>query len=258
MSIKLPIQTYDGEYQINDFGTEFEKMQNIDRDRGLLDPISRDPIFSKNNTYYDYNLTGIDNQDVLLQNNYDPSEENIVSNEQAMQYIKNHGSLKIKPTLIQQQLETEQTYGLDQRLVKAMTDESNVTGSNIFNQQSQDYVNQVKTSVKAYDTEQNLYYSKLQLAGRKPLDIESGSDSQQIDNELFDSAFDFANSLSDIEKKLYKDRMKAREGNLPRKEPSQESKYNQNYYSQNRGYDAYNDFKEYANRKTSGIRDFFR
>lgn len=205
---------------INELGSEFQKMQEIDRDRGLIEPISRDPIFSNNNLFAEYNLSGIDNQALLSQNNFDPSEEQFITDGQAMLYIQDQTSHR-GLTKDEADILLTSKYNLDPRLRQNVLQESNRSGSNIYNQQSQDFVKHVQNSKKAYEAEQNLYATKQDIKSNVDRDYR-GKEPQDTDTALFNAAFKAGDALSADEMARYKQQQQLQARTVGG--PTQESK----------------------------------
>lgn len=158
MSFELPIiNSNDVSIQELETLPEFDRIQELNRDRGLIDPIVRDP----QNVSYNISTTiGYNNQDdlssIVLENNYDTSEEIFQTRASALQFISRYSDL---PESEQQQALKEFTnYDLNQNVANALKIEARNSGSNMFSEESQDFVKQIQESVKNYNAEKNLYF----------------------------------------------------------------------------------------------------
>ena len=155
--IKIPI--YNKGRLPNDLGSEFNKMQNQERNRGLIDPPIRSAPVNRNNLLTEVDFDGLNNEQIILENNSDPSEEEIKSNMEAMQFISRVKDSNRKLTPEEKFYMTNYAeFDLDPRLVKALENEDiKDPTTNITAQESQDFVGQVQTSIQSYEKERFLY-----------------------------------------------------------------------------------------------------
>lgn len=135
---------------------EFRKLQELDRDRGLINPPIRDGPVDNSNYRETRNLSGVPNQNLILQNNYDPNEELNQTDLQALQTITDSVNLSGSLTEIQR-LNRDQDTELDPRINDAIHDEAVRIGSNIYNDMSEDFVDDVQRSLMNYIKERDLY-----------------------------------------------------------------------------------------------------
>lgn len=157
MSITIPLM-YNADTPIKGLGSEFEKMQRLDRDRGLIDPTIRTEVPEAGMTET-INLAGVD-MGMVLENNQNPSEELDQTDAQAALYIS-----RIFPnrTLTQQEKELQiyEDHDLDPRVSQVLLAESVRTGSNMYALESQDFVRRIQEDIKSYNDEANLYFSSV-------------------------------------------------------------------------------------------------
>lgn len=156
----IPIQQ--NNVPIQNLGSEFIQVQNTNRSQGLIEPLFLNDV-DFTNTTADIYISGIANKDVLLQNNYDPSEENIYTQAERANFIANQASLQRPLTYEEKQIQqySEADQDLDPRLRQQVILESNLNGSNLDNSQSQDFVRQIQDSIKNYNDEVNLYLKQV-------------------------------------------------------------------------------------------------
>jgi len=156
MSVNIPLQL--NGTPIQELGTEFVKTQELDRDRGLINPIFRDEV-DFNNYYTTEYISGVANQNVLYENNYNPTEELEFTDPQQRAKIAGSASLDRPLTVEEKQIELYTDSDLDPRLKQEIRTESQLSGSNLDFSQTQDFVREIQESVKAYNDEKNLYIS---------------------------------------------------------------------------------------------------
>jgi hypothetical protein len=198
---------------IQNLGSEFIQVQNINRNRGLIDPLKVDYV-DFNNTTSDLYISGIANKNVLLENNYDPSEENIYTDAERQHFIANQASLQRPLTYEEKQLQqySDADQNLDPRLRQQVVMESNLNGSNLDNSQSQDFVREIQDSVEAYNNELNLYLSKVPYTQSRAslvqeLDpLNQGNPSQNLVSGLYD----IIRGVEDDEERKRQERLRSR------------------------------------------------
>jgi hypothetical protein len=208
MSVNIPLQL--NGTPIYDLGSEFVKTQELDRDRGLIDPTMRDNV-DFNNFYTTEYISGVAYQDLLSQNNYNPSEELEMTDPQARSLIVNDASLDRPLTVEEKEISLYTDPSLDPRLDREVVKESQLNGENLDFSQSQDFVREIQESVKSYNDEKNLYISLV------PFTTVQGLRAGLIDNQFdFDleyptsSTFDILSGTYDILNKQRTDKQKAR------------------------------------------------
>lgn len=178
---------------IQNLGSEFIQVQNTNRSQGLITPLFLNDVDFNNHTA-DIYIDGIPNKEVLLQNNYDPSEDNIYSQAERQNFIANQASLQRPLTYEEKQIQlySEADKDLDPRLRQQVVLESNLNGSNLDNSQSQDFVRDIQDSIKNYDDEVNLYlkqvpYSRSRASLIRELDpLNADVQSQNVFSGLYD------------------------------------------------------------------------
>lgn len=161
-SIKVPLYGKpDDNMTYNDLGNEFSKMQELDRDRGLIDPTKKNPLISLTNDTDDLYVDGIPNQLQIFENNYNVNDNMIYTDAQQRLRLQHAGSLNPEYTDDELMLIEQLNYDLDPQLRQALYRESTGAGDNIYAQESQDFVKQIQEDVKNYFDEKNLYYAGL-------------------------------------------------------------------------------------------------
>ena len=195
MSYALPILNGDGEAQ--QYGNEFEQMYRLELGGNLMIP--QDPVIDYNtgSKYTLYDATdGIYNQAKLFENNDDPQEDQKVTDEQAMERIRNTSGINRQLTDSEKRFNLYTTNNFDIRFRNQLKDESEKSGDNIFSEFSQDHVNAVRNSNANYIKEENLYetpdtrqYNLLQSLGAKNM-----FGGKSITNEALSALMDMARS----------------------------------------------------------------
>jgi len=156
MSLNIPLQL--NGTPIQDLGPEFVKSAELDRDRGLILPTIRDNV-DFNNFYTTEYISGLYNQDVILENNYNPEEELDMTDAQARAELAGDASLDRPISAQEKEIQLYTDNDLDPRLRQEVVTESQINGSNLDFSESQDFVREIQESVKSYNDEQNLYIS---------------------------------------------------------------------------------------------------
>lgn len=195
MSYALPILNGNGDAQ--QYGNEFEQMYRLELGGNLMIP--QDPIIDYNtgSKYTLYDATdGIYNQSKLFENNDDPQEDQKVTDEQAMQRIRNTSGINRQLTESEKRFNLYTTNNFDIRFRNQLKDESERSGDNIFSEFSQDHVNAVRNSNANYIKEENLYetpdtkqYNMLQALGSKNM-----FGNKSITNEALSALMNMARS----------------------------------------------------------------
>jgi hypothetical protein len=161
-SIRIPLYGKpDDSMTYNDLGNEFSKMQELDRDRGLIDPTRKNPLISLTNDTDDLYADGIPNQLQIFQNNYDVNDNTIYSDAQQRLRLQESGSLNPQYTDDEILMKEQLNFDLDPVLRQKLYQESSGANDNIYAQESQDFVKQMQADVQSYFDEKNLYYSGL-------------------------------------------------------------------------------------------------
>jgi hypothetical protein len=161
-SIRVPLYGKpDDNMTYNDLGNEFSKMQELDRDRGLIDPTKKNPLISLTNDTDDLYVDGIPNQLQIFENNYDVNDKMIYSDAQQRLRLQAAGSINPEYTDDEKLLMEQLNFDLDPQLRQVLYRESTGSGDNIYSQQSMDFVKQIQEDVQNYFDERNLYYAGL-------------------------------------------------------------------------------------------------
>ena len=174
MSVNIPI--LDEGVPVNSLGSEFNKYQQDQRDRGLIDPTIRDPEYSSTNTSVEVRPDGeLWNQQIIFENNHNPNDLIRYTDAQSLQKLLNNSAYERSKTETEKQLELSEDFDLDPELRGRLLQESVADGSDIFHTKSRDYVDEVQESIRQYNKEKNLYLQKALggqrgLTGKTPLD----------------------------------------------------------------------------------------
>jgi len=173
MSVNIPI--LDEGVPVNRLGSEFNKYQQDQRDRGLIDPTLRDPEYSSSNTSVAVRPDGeLWNQQIIFENNHNPKGLIRYTEAQSLQKLLDNSAYERSKTETEKQLELSQDFDLDPELRGRLLQESVADGSDIFHTKSKDYVDEVQESLRQYNKEKNLYLQKALggqrgLSGKTPL-----------------------------------------------------------------------------------------
>lgn len=204
---------------IQNLGSEFIQVQNVNRNRGLIDPLKTDDI-NFNNTTADLYISGISHKNVLLENNYDPSEENIYTNAERNHFIANQASLQRPLTYEEKQLKlySDADKNLDPRLRQQVVMESNLNGSNLDNSQSQDFVREIQDSVEAYNNELNLYLAKVPYTQSRASLVQELDPLNQgnLNNNMVSGLYDIIRGVEDEEERKRQEKLRNRLRFVPR------------------------------------------
>lgn len=173
MSVNIPI--LDEGVPVNRLGSEFNKYQQDQRDRGLIDPTLRDPEYSSSNTSVAVRPDGeLWNQQIIFENNHNPKGLIRYTEAQSLQKLLDNSAYERSKTETEKQLELSEDFDLDPELRGRLLQESVADGSDIFHTKSKDYVDEVQESIRQYNKEKNLYLQKALggqrgLAGKTPI-----------------------------------------------------------------------------------------
>jgi hypothetical protein len=150
MSIEVPI------YDKNILGSEYLMIQQDSRDRGLQNPLQKNPVIDNENNENPIDL-GLNDPSILLQNNDNPSETQQFTDAQALLNIQMEGSIDRPMSIEEQELREFVSHDLNNNLRLKLVEEADKMGDNIYSQQSQDFVNQYQEDIASYVKELNLY-----------------------------------------------------------------------------------------------------
>jgi hypothetical protein len=152
MSFELPLLA--NGMDINQLGSEFDKLQSLDRDRGLLQPMIRQPEIMHFNDRTNADLSGIEETNLILQNNANASEELFQTDAGALQMVSEFSNRPLND--VERFMVEQQDFNLDPKLLNAVRAESRHGDSNMFAEQSQDFINEVRQSLETFREEKNL------------------------------------------------------------------------------------------------------
>lgn len=159
MSINIPI--LDDFVPVGKLGSEFNKYQQDQRDRGLINPTIRDPEYSStNNSVSVYPEGELWNQQIIFENNHNPRDLIRYTDAQLLQKLLDNSAYERSKTETEKQLELTQDFDLDPELRNKLLQESVNDGSDIFHTKSRDYVEEIQEGLKQYNKERNLYLEK--------------------------------------------------------------------------------------------------
>lgn len=137
--------------------SEFSKVYNLELNNGMMDPTIRAPNYFTGNNNTIYFTDGHEKQMDLFKNNYNTTEDQKTTRDQYNQYINNQSALE-KPISEQEaEISMYTETKLDPRLRNEMVIEAVRNKSNIFNTESQDFVEEIRNSLIPYMQETNLY-----------------------------------------------------------------------------------------------------
>lgn len=137
---------------------EFAKMYNLDLTGGNFIPVTdiKNNYTGDNTTQY-FIDGGNENQNLILQNNYNPFEEMNKTTEQSRQIIMGESILNNSISQTEREINMYSDSRLDPRLRKQMLIDSIRENDNLFSTQSQDFVQEVRDSYGAFLKEEFLY-----------------------------------------------------------------------------------------------------
>ena len=154
MSVNIPI--LDEGVPVNQLGSEFNMYQQDQRERGLISPTIRDPVYSSSNTTVSYRPDGeLWNQQTLFENNHNPKGLIRFTDAQSLQKLLDNSAYQRSKTEVEKQLELVEDFDLDPELRGRLLQESLKDGSDIFHVKSRDYVDEVQESIRQYDRERS-------------------------------------------------------------------------------------------------------
>ncbi len=111
---------------------------------------------------------------------------------------------------------------LDQNLRQKLILESDVLGDNIYSQQSQDFVNQIREDIASYIKEDNLYLQKVPREFKdEPLERQILKDEKL---SASDEIIRLISKLNEEQKKSFEAKIKEREQFVPKGKPPLEDK----------------------------------
>jgi hypothetical protein len=157
INIPLIVNDPTRNYTYSQLGDEFKKMYELDRDRGFIDPpMNRNAPANFNAMSEELYIDGIPNQLAIFENNYDLSDNQILSNIQAHQ-ILDSVSINRPYTDEEKLMSVLQEHDLDPVIRSKLVQESTAAKDNIYAQESQDFVKELQKDLAAFNREKNLY-----------------------------------------------------------------------------------------------------
>lgn len=236
MSIEVPI------YEDRILGNEYLMIQQDSRNRGLQKPLKKNPMIDNSNNEYPIDL-GLNDPTLLLQNNDDPSETQIFTDAQALLNIQRNGSLDKPMSIEERELINFVGNDLNANLRMKLVNESDVSGDNIYSQQSQDFVNQLREDIQSYVYENNLY-----LQGVPPWYIDTPAERAVLKQDegpiesIPDALVDIVNKMNkedaDKIKKAFAERRRFVKPSEPRQEEKLEKDIKKDRFKKKEAKDA--------------------
>ena len=171
--------------------SEFSKVYNLELNNGMFDPTLKATNYFTGDNRTVYYTDGHEKQMELFKNNYNTTEDQKTTEDQYKQYVNNQKVLE-KPISEQEaEIDMYSNTRLDPRLRNEMVMEAVKSKSNIFNTESQDFVEEVRDSYAYYLGEENLYRpdkimrNYIQQAAQK-LNMNDGINEQSVKSVLID------------------------------------------------------------------------
>jgi len=171
--------------------SEFSKVYNLELNNGMFDPVLKAPNHFTGNNRTVYYTDGHEKQMELFKNNYNTQEDQKTTEDQYKQYVNNQKVLEQPISPQEAEIDMYSNTRLDPRLRNEMVMEAVKSKSNIFNTESQDFVEEVRDSYAYYLGEENLYRpdkimrNYIQQAGRA-MNMNDGIGEQNIKSVLID------------------------------------------------------------------------
>lgn len=185
--------------------SEFAKMYEIDLLGGNFQPVTNiQNHFTGNNTTKFFIDGGLENQKLILQNNYNPFEEQTKTTEQARQIIENQSILGNSISQTEREINMYSDSRLDPRLRQQMTMDSLRDGTNLFSAQSEDFVKEVRESYGAFLKEEFLYRPEKirRINNENPLSMTDGQDVTEIKNYFINKLINDAKEEQSAKEKM--------------------------------------------------------
>lgn len=171
--------------------SEFSKVYNLELNNGMFDPVLKAPNHFTGDNRTVYYTDGHEKQMELFKNNYNTKEDQKTTEDQYKQYVNNQKVLEQPISEQEAEIDMYSNTRLDPRLRNEMVMEAVKAKSNIFNTESQDFVEEVRDSYAYYLGEENLYRpdkimrNYIQQAGRA-MNMNDGISEQNIKSVLID------------------------------------------------------------------------
>lgn len=213
--------------------SEFSKMYEIDLLGGNFQPVTNiQNHFTGNNTTKFFIDGGSENQNLILQNNYNPFEEQTKTTEQARQIIENQSILGKSISQTEREINMYSNSRLDPRLRQQMAIDSLRDGTNLFSAQSEDFVKEVRDSYGAFLQEEFLYRPEKirKINNENPLTMTDGQDVTEIKNYFINKLINDAKEEQSAKEKMKNAAKIRRERFFPmKKEKTQEERFFEKY-----------------------------
>ena len=171
--------------------SEFSKVYNLELNNGMFDPVLKAPNYFTGDNRTVYYTDGHEKQMELFKNNYNTQEDEKTTQDQYKQYVNNQKVLEQPISEQEAEIDMYSNTRLDPRLRNEMVMEAVKSKSNIFNTESQDFVEEVRNSYGYYLGEENLYRpdkimrNYIQQAGRA-MNMNDGINEQSVKSVLID------------------------------------------------------------------------
>jgi len=171
--------------------SEFSKVYNLELNNGMFDPVLKAPNHFTGDNRTVYYTDGHEKQMELFKNNYNTTEDQKTTEDQYKQYVNNQKVLEQPISQQEAEIDMYSNTRLDPRLRNEMVMEAVKSKSNIFNTESQDFVEEVRDSYAYYLGEENLYRpdkimrNYIQQAGRA-MNMNDGINEQSVKSVLID------------------------------------------------------------------------
>jgi hypothetical protein len=171
--------------------SEFSKVYNLELNNGMFDPVLKAPNYFTGDNRTVYYTDGHEKQMELFKNNYNTTEDQKTTEDQYKQYVNNQKVLQQPISEQEAEIDMYSNTRLDPRLRNEMVMEAVKSKSNIFNTESQDFVEEVRDSYAYYLGEENLYRpdkimrNYIQQAGRA-MNMNDGINEQSVKSVLID------------------------------------------------------------------------
>jgi hypothetical protein len=171
--------------------SEFSKVYNLELNNGMFDPVLKAPNHFTGDNRTVYYTDGHEKQMELFKNNYNTTEDQKTTEDQYKQYVNNQKVLQQPISEQEAEIDMYSNTRLDPRLRNEMVMEAVKSKSNIFNTESQDFVEEVRDSYAYYLGEENLYRpdkimrNYIQQAGRA-MNMNDGINEQSVKSVLID------------------------------------------------------------------------
>jgi len=170
--------------------SEFSKVYNLELNNGMFDPVLKAPNHFTGDNRTVYYTDGHEKQMDLFKNNYNTKEDQKTTEDQYKQYVNNQKVLEQPISEQEAEIDMYSNTRLDPRLRNEMVMEAVKSKSNIFNTESQDFVEEVRDSYAYYLGEENLYrpdkIMRNYIQQAQKINMNDGISEQNIKNVLID------------------------------------------------------------------------